>query len=98
MIGVFVGFVGKPTPISGVLEDLSTRVEEDLSTGVEEDMISVERFEGTLENDVGGSVDANRISRFAKCWYAVTEVLCNACRDVNCMMVKREKCWLWCWS
>ena len=24
MIGVFVGFVGKPTPMSGVLDDLST--------------------------------------------------------------------------
>ena len=39
MIGVFVGFVGKPTPMSGVLEDLSTRVEED--------MIGVERFADT---------------------------------------------------
>lgn len=30
MIGVFVGFVGKPTPMSGVSEDLSTVLEEDM--------------------------------------------------------------------
>ena len=28
MIGVFVGFVGKPTPISGVFEDLSMILED----------------------------------------------------------------------
>lgn len=45
MIGVIVGFVGKPTPISGVSEDLST--------GVEEDMIDAERRPETPDNDVG---------------------------------------------
>ena len=30
MIGVFVGLVGKPTPMSGVFEDLSTFPDEDM--------------------------------------------------------------------
>ena len=30
MIGVFVGLLGKPTPMSGVFEDLSTFPDEDM--------------------------------------------------------------------
>ena len=30
MMGVLVGFVGKPTPMSGVFDDLSTFPEEDM--------------------------------------------------------------------
>ena len=45
MIGVLVGCIGKPTPISGVSEDLST--------GVEDDMIDEGTGSETPENDVG---------------------------------------------
>lgn len=45
MIGVFVGFVGKPTPMSGVSEDLSTVLEED--------MMIVEKLSEKLQNDAG---------------------------------------------
>lgn len=45
IIGVFVGFVGKPTPMSGVSEDLSTVLEED--------MMIVEKLSEKLQNDAG---------------------------------------------
>ena len=45
MIGVFVGFVGKPTPMSGVSEDLSTVLEEDI--------MIVEKLSEKLQNDAG---------------------------------------------
>ena len=48
MIGVFVGFVGKPTPMSGVFEDLSTFPEE-------EDMFDVERISDKVQKDFGES-------------------------------------------
>lgn len=53
MIGLFVGFVGKPTPMSGVFEDLSG--------GLEEDMMSADRLVKTLESKVGCG-DANRLT------------------------------------
>lgn len=45
MIGLFVGFVGKPTPMSGV--------DKDLSTGVEEDIVGTERLSEILKSYVG---------------------------------------------
>lgn len=35
MIGLLVGFVGKPTPMSGISEDLSRGVEEDIMVTLE---------------------------------------------------------------
>lgn len=51
MIGVIVGLVGNPTPMSGVSDDLSM--------GVEEDMVDLERLLKKLENGVAKSGEAD---------------------------------------
>ena len=79
MIGVFVGFVGKPTPMSGVSEDLSTVLEED--------MMILEKFSEKLQNDAGEIEGASRLDTedSTKCSYAVIDACCDFCCDAQWM-------------